>query len=89
VAKVAELPQDLEDPFPGPKLGDGGSIHDSPSQKASGSVGVDAGLTCTNFGWTSVWKTLISSKTHGGRVPEAYLKAHLEESDEIHVIIGG
>jgi hypothetical protein len=88
VAKVTELPQDLEDPFQGPKLGVGGSVHGSPGQKAPGSVGADAGLTCADFGWTSVWTNLISSKTHGGRVPEAYLKAHPEESDEIHAIIG-
>jgi hypothetical protein len=88
VAKATELSQDLEDPFQGPKLGDGGSTHGSSGQKATGSFGADARLKCADFGWTSVWSSLISSKTHGGRVPEAYLKAHPEESDEIHVIIG-
>jgi hypothetical protein len=41
-----------------------------------------------DFSWNTVWNTFTSSKAHGVRVPEAYLKAHPEESDEIHVIVG-
>jgi hypothetical protein len=36
----------------------------------------------------TTWKSFSSSKSHGGRATEAYLKSHLEEADEIHVIMG-
>jgi hypothetical protein len=88
LAKVVELPEDLEDPFQGSKLGAGGSLHDTPHQKTPGPLGADAGLICNEFSWSTVWSSFISSKTHGGRVSEAYLKAHPEESDDFHVIVG-
>jgi hypothetical protein len=88
LAATAGVSEDLEDPFQGSKLGAGGSFHDTPDQKTPDSSGADARLTCTAFGWSTVWKSFSSSKPHGGRASEANLKAHLEESDELHVIVG-
>jgi hypothetical protein len=45
-------------------------------------------MTCTSFGWSTTWKSISSSNLRGGRATEAYLKAHPEEADEIHVIMG-
>jgi hypothetical protein len=85
---VAGVFEELEDPFQGSNLGTGGSFHNASDQKTSGSSCTDAGLTCTSFGWSTIWKSFTSSKPHGGRATEAYLKTHPEESDEIHVIMG-
>jgi hypothetical protein len=51
---IPELPKDLEDPLQGSKLGDGGSLHDTPHKKTTGPLGADVGLTCTKFGWSTV-----------------------------------
>jgi hypothetical protein len=78
----------LEDPFHVSNLRDGGSLHGPSDQKAPVPLDVNAGLKCSGFGWTSIWKTFATSKAYGGKVTEAYLKAHPGESDEIHVVIG-
>jgi hypothetical protein len=49
---------------------------------------IDDALTCTSFGWSTTWSSFSSAKSHGGRATEAYLRAHPEEADEIHVIMG-
>jgi hypothetical protein len=88
VATAAEILEGLEDPFQGSDLGAGGSFHKASDHKTPDSSGTDAGLTCTSFGWSTTWKSFSSSKSHGGRTTEPYLKSHPEEADEIHVIMG-
>jgi hypothetical protein len=88
LATAPEVSEGLKDPFQGSDLGAAGSFYKASDHKTPGSSGTDAGLTCTSFGWSTVWKSFSSSKPHGGRATEAYLKSHPEESDEIHVIMG-
>jgi hypothetical protein len=89
LATTAGVFEELEDPFQGSNLGTGGSFHNASDQKTPDCSGTDAGLTCTSFGWSTVWKFFTSSKPHGGRgATEAYMKTHPEESDEIHMIMG-
>jgi D-serine deaminase-like pyridoxal phosphate-dependent protein len=67
-------------------VGHGGKIQSCPGEKTENVAVADAGLKCTSFDWISTWKSSATS-LHQERASEAYLLKHLEESDDIHVVI--
>ena len=79
--------KELESSFQAPGMDAGGQVCDAAHKQASVTLGDHAGLACKAFGWTSSWATERSSAKHGGRATLAYLAAHPEEADNIHVII--
>ena len=66
----------------------GGSVRAPAVKQAQGAAADHAGLTCNSFGWVSSWIAVGAKHKHGGRATMAYLAAHPEEADNIHVIMG-
>jgi D-serine deaminase-like pyridoxal phosphate-dependent protein len=76
----------LADPIQKPDVGYGGKIQSCPGEKSEEVAVADAGPKCTSFDWISTWKSSTTS-LHQGRASEAYLRKHLEESNNIYVVI--
>ena len=87
MASSVDIPEKLAKTFQGPRARKNYAIRGKSNRQLEGAFGFARKVKCTDFAWGSSWKEGVSTATHGGRASLAYLRAHLEESKSIHVVL--
>ena len=87
VASCVDIPEKLAKTFQGSGARKNCAVRGKANRQLEGAFGFARKVKCTDSAWGSSWKEGVSTSTHGGRASLAYLRAHLEESKSIHVVL--